>query len=127
VNKAKILNLAAASVICVVGASGCSKVVDALLFERHTIKSGEFRGFEIGMSERSAALRIRQLGVTKIETPRASMGCAISNTDVKLAGTYDLWQFYNSSVHPNGATYCLWFESDHLKRIEYLRERVQVE
>lgn len=114
-------------VTMIAGISACSKVLDKLLAERHVVTDGTFHGLMIGMGKDGALKKINSLGVNKVEDLREGRVCTISTSNWHPQSPYDLWQFYDSSVHPNGATYCLYFKDDHLIRIEYMRERVQVE
>jgi hypothetical protein len=102
-------------------------VINWILFERHTVTRGEFHGFEINTSKDIALRNISALGIKKVENLKNGQVCTISTSNWHPQPPYDLWQFYDSSVHPNGATYCMYFKNDRLIRIDYLRERVQVE
>lgn len=98
-----------------------------MLAEHHVVTQGSFHGFTIDMSKKDAMSNIETLGVTKIEDLKEKRICAISSTNITPPSPYDLWQFYDSSARPAGATYCLYFKNSRLVRVEYLRERVQVE
>ena len=124
----KYLGSVIALVFVAINVSGCHKTVNALLFERHSVTQGSLNGFTTGMTKADASSLIRKYkGVTTVEVLRNGQDCAISGTDIAELRSFKLWQFYDASVHPAGATYCLYFKDDHLVRIEYMRERVQVE
>jgi hypothetical protein len=118
---------AVALVMMIACGSACSNTANKILFERHTVTKGTFRGFEIGMSKENASQNIDKLGVKKINDLQERHVCVISNTSPEPPSPYDLWEFYDHSVRPDGATYCLYFKDNRLIRIEYQRERVQVE
>ncbi|HET7359830.1 MAG TPA: hypothetical protein VFJ04_06750 [Rhodanobacteraceae bacterium] len=104
------------------GATACGNAVDKLVAERHIVKYGKFHHFVIGMGETSALTQMHSLAPSQVRNV-----CTISNIDTNYLLPFRVWQFYDVSVHPNGATYCLYFKNGSLILIQYLRERIQVE